>query len=228
MSNWCLTCGNTGRLADGSPCPDCSADGMFADNSTVLLTIPKQYQDSVFNSSVLDEELPTQYKLDMPKIRDSILSMEKLGINIFIGSPHKSGKTVWAYTIINALFRMSVNVFPLCDIQEVASIMKSVDEGRRSEVLFSLDPEATPDSIYAVPYLFVKVTDDLSYNVQDALTLLLDRRTRRGLSTIYLYSGTWDNFCNKAKRLKRLKGDGSFGTLKVYSYFTTVGGDEEC
>ena len=86
-------------------------------------------------------------------------------------------------------------------------MMMDYDTGRSNEA-----------DILSVRYLFVRA--EVTYQVRATIATLIDRRVRRGNSTIFLYNGTWKSltFGDESGLLKGLKGDGSFSSIHVYNY----------
>ena len=58
------------------------------------------------------------------------------------------------------------------------------------------------------------------WEVYDTIALLLDRRVRRGNSTIFIYDGSWSEliYNDKHNVLTNLMGDGYYNTLEVQSW----------
>ncbi len=74
---------------------------------------------------------------------------------------------------------------------------------------------------YDVKYLFLKIPAEVTYQVRTTIATIIDRRVRKGNSTIFIYNGTWSNltFGDEQGILKGLQGDGSFSSIKVYNYW---------
>lgn len=224
---FCPDCGNTGFKVDGSRCT-CGRGGIDVDNSIDCLTIPEEYRGTRFDSSLVNFDCGKSYPSFLRELYDDILFHNTVQHkNIFIGAPPKHSKTVLAYCCIQYLFRRAIPTFPLFDTGELARIISDTDSGRKPQLLDGL--EANPKNIYDAPYLFVRITDNLSYSTFDTIALLIDRRTRRGHGTIFLYNGTWKYFiaADSKKRIASLQGDGYFGTIDVHSFWTEKEKEDE-
>ena len=77
--------------------------------------------------------------------------------------------------------------------------------------------------------LFVRSPSVITYDTYNNMSMLLDRRVRRGGSTIFLYNGTWRSLTSIDKRgtLKFLQGDGSGTSLEVSSWYKETDDDVE-
>ena len=100
-------------------------------------------------------------------------------------------------------------VLPLCDVMELRRMMFDYDMGRVNTADF-----------YDVKYLFLKVPAEVTYQVRATMATIVDRRVRRGNSTIFLYNGTWSSltYGDDSSILKGLQGDGSFSSLQVQNF----------
>ena len=98
---------------------------------------------------------------------------------------------------------------PLYDVLEIRRKMMDYDMGRSDE-----------ESLYTVPYLFVRIPAEVNYLVRTTIATILDRRVRQGHTTIFLYNGTWGTltYGDDTGIISGLQGDGSFTSLDVYSY----------
>lgn len=207
--SYCADCGNTGVLIDGTPC-HCSvrrSEEILSKISSI--NIPEQYEGLVFNPELLPDYMGDKYRQFMKQLFDDILSRKFRNRNICICSPIGTGKTVLAYTIIRSLFKQGIAVETIYDAMEIKRILLDSDYNR--EQFYGADPKAILES----EYLFVRIPITQQY---DSIPTLLDRRVRRGKSTIFLYSGNY-NYLIKNPYMEQLKGSGSFGSIKFESFY---------
>lgn len=214
---YCEICGGTGILLDGTPC-EC---GRYTkDEGITCLSIPEAYRGNTFNPELLPlDRMNIFYKEYMEELYQKITTMRLRNKNIFLCSPMKTGKTVLAYACTEYLFKRNIATFPYFDILELASIMKAVDIGK-DPILINSD-EVEPLNVYLAPYLFVKMTSEINYQVIETIIKLVDRRTRRGNVTIILSHLSWSQIVERdpTKLFKTLGGNGSFGTLENKTFW---------
>lgn len=205
---YCPKCGNTGRMLDGTLC-DCilTTDTIYADLSGI--DIPEQYQGALFSRMLVPADCSDSYPGLLESLHKEITTMQLQHQNICICSPPAHSKTIWAYSCIQNLFRQRLPVLPLYDVMELRRMMLDYDLGRTSE-----------SDIYSVKYLFVRIQAEVTHQVRATITTLIDRRVRRGNSTIFLYNGSWANltYGDETGLLSGLLGDGSYSSIRVYNY----------
>lgn len=205
---YCPKCGNTGRKLDGSPC-ECvtPTDTLYAD--LVGMDLPEQYQGVRFSGALVPTDCGPSYAPLLEKWHTAITTLQAESHNLCICSPPNHSKTVWAYSCLQNLFRQRVPVVPLYDVLEIRRKMMDYDMGRSDE-----------ESLYTVPYLFVRIPAEVNYLVRTTIATILDRRVRQGHTTIFLYNGTWGTltYGDDTGVISGLQGDGSFTSLDVYSY----------
>lgn len=193
---------------DGSPC-DCRlpTDTIYAD--LVGIDIPDQYQAVRFARALVPIDCGTYYGKALEDLHQQITTLQLTNQNLCICSPPMHSKTVWSYSCIQNLFRQRVQVTPLFDVLELRRAMYDYDMGRSGSADF-----------YDVKYLFLKIPAEVTYPVRATVATIIDRRVRRGNSTIFTYNGTWSSltFGDEQGILKGLQGDGSFSSIKVYSF----------
>lgn len=223
---YCADCGNTGFLPNGDKCP-CGILRRSEREYIQCMSVPEEYRDIRFNVAAVPEDCGAAYASFLEDIHSDILRTDALKCkNLFISSPLKHSKTVFAYSCIQQLFKRDIEVFPLFDTGEVWNILQCLDTNKKS--VFLQDLEATETGLLTVPYLFVKVTDNLSFTTFDAITELVDRRMRRGHGTIFLSNNRWNYVvaADSKKRIANLNGDGFFGTVKVHDFSPAKGGED--
>ena len=64
----------------------------------------------------------------------------------------------------------------------------------------------------------------VSWEIYDVIISVLDRRVRRGVCTIFLYDGSWEQLIKKDTGgiLTGIQGDGTYTTLDVKSFYSTA------
>lgn len=205
---YCPKCGNTGVRLDGTPC-DCQlpTDTIYAD--LVGLDIPDQYQGVRFSRALVPLDCGDSYCKTLEELHQQITTLQLSNQNVCICAPPMHGKTIWAYSCIQNLFRQRLPVVPLWDVLELRRMMYDYDMGRSDSANY-----------YDVKYLFLKIPAEVTHQVRATIATIIDRRVRKGHSTFFIYNGTWSTltFGDEQGTLKGLQGDGSFSSVKVYSY----------
>lgn len=221
--SYCPKCGNTGVLIDGTPC-DCRAreEELFTDVN--CLQIPETYRGLKFQGVLLPGYMGEVYKNTLCSYYEQIVSLRWKCRNIVICSPHQTGKSIFAYSAMQELFRKGVDVFQLFDILEIKRIMQDIEYNRSQSL--GID---NPMDLFLVPYLFVYLPPVTNYDTYDTAAMLLARRVRWGNSTIFLYEGTWNQLVyNDSKgSLRGLKGNGSLTTVEVSSWENPKKGEND-
>lgn len=223
--SYCPICGNTGVDIDGNPCT-CRFNARSFYDTVSCLTIPPQYRGIRFSKLLVPKDVHESYATVLQDIYDKVITCKWENHNVVIASPINHSKTILAYSCIEALFRMGIQTFPIYDLLEIKRIMLDMDLGR--EQFYNIEE---PELLYATPTLFVKIPKLVDWAVFDTFATLLDRRVRRGNSTIFLYDGVWSFLVNsdKSGTLSGLMGDGTFNTIDVKAYSllssSTIGPD---
>ena len=210
-------------------CPDCLGTGLDINNNVChcrfnaksfydtvsCLDIPEQYRGIAFNKSLVPHDLHESYANYLQSTHDLITSGKWKQHNVIITSPINHSKTILAYSCLEVLFRNGIPTFPVYDCLEIKRMLTDLDLCRKQ--IYDIE---NPESILTVPILFVKVPRVTSREVYDVMALLLDRRVRRGNSTIFLFDGAWSTlvYNDKYHILKGLMGDGAYNTLEVKSW----------
>jgi hypothetical protein len=186
--------------------------------SISCLDIPEQYQGIRFNPSLVPTDIHESYSKYLSDVHDTITSGKWKNHNVVISSPINHSKTILAYSCLESLFRNGISTFPVYDILEIKRMLTDFDLCRKQA--YEIEH---PESILTVPILFVKIPRVSSWEIYDAISLLLDRRVRRGNSTIFLFNGTWSQlvYNDKNNILTGLLGDGTYSTLESKSWSVT-------
>lgn len=212
--SYCPNCGNTGIDIDGNPC-ECRFNVKSFYDTVSCLTIPPQYRGIRFNKLLVPKDVHESYANALQGIYDAVVSCKLNNRNIVIASPINHSKTVLAYSCIEAMFRSGIPTFPVYDLLEIKRIILDMDLGR--DQFYDVE---NPELLYSVPVLFVKIPRVIDWAVFDTFATILDRRVRRGNSTIFLYDGVWNFLVNsdKSGTLTGLMGDGTYNTVEVIAY----------
>ena len=212
---WCPLCGNTGIDIDGNPCT-CRFNAASFYDTVSCLSIPEQYRGILFNKFLVPQDLDSSYPEYLQYLYDNITAVKWKYHNLVLCSPISHSKTILAYACIEQLFRKGIETFPVFDVLEIKRIMIDLDMARKP--LYDVEQ---PELILTVPYLFTKIPRVSSWEVYDTISMILDRRTRRGLSTIFLYDGYWEQLVKNDRQniLTGLVGDGTYNTLDKKSWY---------
>jgi hypothetical protein len=215
--SYCIKCGNTGINIDGDVC-ECRVNVKSFYDTVSCLDIPEQYRGIAFNSILVPKDLHESYAKYLQSVYDSVLTGKWRQHNVVIASPIGHSKTILAYSCIEVMFRAGIPTFPVYDILELKRMLLDMDLCRKS--LYNIDE---PELIVTAPILFVKIPRMSNWEIYDTIAMLLDRRVRRGNSTIFLYDGSWNQltYGDKNNILTGLVGDGNYNTIEVKSWFVS-------
>lgn len=201
--DYCPKCGNSGLLPSGDAC-DCryARVGDLYQSLGECVDIPAQYQGLQFNSALLPKHLDASYINFMQTLYEQIITQRLKYHNYVICSPPSSGKTILSYACLEHLYRRGQEIYPVKDVLEIRKEME------------------TEPRLYSVPYIFVRIQPELSFQVYATIATLLDRRVRSGTSTIFLYNGTWENliFADNRNLVSHLQGNGAYCTVEVKTW----------
>lgn len=213
---YCPDCGGTGIDIKGNRC-HCQVNVESFYDTVSCMEIPEQYQGIAFSKVLVPRDLPNNYADYLQGIYDKIINGNWHQHNVLICSPIGHSKTILAYSCIEVLFRNGIDIFPVYDVLELKRMMTDADLCRKQ--FYEIEE---PEKIVNVDLLFVKVPRISSWEIYDAMAMLLDRRVRRGHSTIFIYDGSWQQliYSDRNHILDGLKGDGAYATLEVKNWFT--------
>lgn len=201
---YCPICGNKGIRPDGEPCKcRVQIEAIYDDMPGV--DVPPQYVGLRFSSALVPQDLGPSYGSRLDELHMQITTNSLRNHNLCICSPSSHGKTVWAYSCIQNLFRHRT---PVCPIVDVLEFVRMMNEFRDKE------------DWYDVPYLFLNIPTEVTQQVRSGIVTIIERRVRRGNSTIFLYDGSWGmlTYGDRFGTLKNLQGDGSFHSVDVLSF----------
>ena len=221
--SYCTKCGNTGIDIDGNVCT-CRVNVKSFYDTVSCLDIPEQYRGIAFAKTLVPKDLHESYENYLQSIYDTITTGKWNQHNVVLASPIGHSKTILAYSCIEVLFRNGVPTFPVYDVLELKRILMDMDLCRKP-----IYEVKNPEMIITVPLLFVKVPRVTSWEVYDTMALILDRRVRRGNSTIFMYDGSWKQLIYNDKQhvLSGLIGDGNYNTLDVKTWSVPTESDDE-
>lgn len=213
---YCADCGNTGVALDGSMC-HCRVNVKSFYDKVDCLEIPEQYRNVPFNEQLVPKDMPEAYKAWLTKVHEEICSLRYKYQNVVLCSPINHSKTIWAYSIMERLFRAGIETFPMFDVLEIKRIITDMDLCRKQ--LYDVDK---PENLFKVPYLFCKIPRIPTWEVYDTVGILIDRRTRRDHSTVFLFDGDWFTLQNYDKQglIKSLIGKGTYNSVLVQNFNT--------
>ena len=214
MVKYCPICMGTGLDAHDNPCT-CRLNTQAFYDTVSCLEVPEQYQGICFTRVLVPKDLPDSYAQYLQKVHDSVSNRTWHQHNAVICSPIGHSKTILAYSCIETLFRNNIPVFPVFDVLELKRIMTDSDLCRKQ-----FYDVTEPERVVTVDVLFAKIPRVSNWEVFDTISLLLDRRVRRGNSTIFLYDGSWAQLISNDRNniLSGLMGDGSYNTVEVKSW----------
>lgn len=218
MFKYCPDCNNTGIDIHDNPC-HCRVNVESFYDSVSCMDIPEQYRGVQFNTALVPTDMPASYAEYLKSIYLDIVGGKWKQRNVVIASPVGHSKTIMAYSAIEAQFRVGLPVFPIFDLLEIKRILFDMDMNRKQ--IYDVED---PENVLLVPILFVKIPVVSSKEVYEAFAMLLDRRVRRGNSTIFLYNGTWKQFtfADNFNVVKSLAGDGSYNTVEVKTFLPKI------
>lgn len=212
--SYCPLCMGTGLDIDNNVC-SCQVNVKSYYDAVSCLTIPDQYRGVAFNPILVPKDVHESYTKYLQEVHDNVTNMKWRYKNVLIASPIGHSKSILAYSCIEALFRNGVTTFPVYDVLEIKRIWTDLDLCRKP-----LYDVSNPEDLLDTPILFVKIPRSYSWEVFDTIAMILDRRVRRGHSTIFLYDGTYNQLAyhDKQNVLTGLVGNGSYNTLEVKSW----------
>jgi len=214
--DYCKKCGNTGEDLNGNPC-DCQSLALKARQINSVF-VPTEYIGITFDKTQVTP-VTEYYASDLESLYHSIVANGKITMSQYIASPPQHSKTLFVYSILQALSSKSIPIFPYLDIDEIARIIFDIDRDKASPYLKHLSVD--PTTLYEVPVLFVKVPLRITPLTHEALYTIIDRRKRRGLGTIATSYVPWNEFVRKdfKNTIKSLSGNGQFNSIKIRNYF---------
>ena len=217
FDTYCPICGGSGIVPHTNELCTCvNAQKAFGEGISCL-DIPKQYAGKTFNPKLLPVDCGPLYSKFLTDLHNKLVAQKVRNYNCLICSPIAHGKTVMAYSVIEALYKKNIPIFPIFTTSEMRNVLSSLDNGQETTYGMS-----TPASNFTVaPFIFVKIPILLDWSTYPMILDIMDRRVRRGLSTIFLYDGDFDNLVkfDKNNIIAQLRGNGSYMTLDIHKFF---------
>lgn len=212
MAIQCTSCGGYG-LPEG--CPKCGkVEGSGLDNfdleiiqktyADIIPYIPIRYEKIEFSK---DELLSSHYDLknsvyfnryvdflykSYNDLKKGILPVQ----SAFVYAPIGFGKAVWAYSMIRIAISLRYSAVPLFDTTEIAAMFDN-QINKKNEFMFK-NKSYNIDDLVNSDICIVKI--DANKNTPNVICSLMDKRSRRGLSTIFIsrvsskYISTFDDY----------------------------------
>lgn len=216
----CIKCGDSGRLLNGEPC-DCEASpaNIIQKSSSMVSAsfIPKDYIGKTFYPEFVNPKI-AGYAEFMGRLHNQICSLCDLDRTLFISSPPRFAKQIFAYSVIQYLISRCLEVFPYIDAGEVGRYLRDIDHGRLPKHLKRINVD--PDALYSAPVIFVKGAINPSQETLGYLATFLDRRHRQGHHSVILSHQRWSSFTQYDfnRYLKLMVGDGQLNTIKIHDW----------
>ena len=216
LDTYCPICGGLGIKKDGTLCDCPNAQRAFGEGVSCL-DIPKQYAGKEFNSKLIPRDCGDIYINYLTTLHNNLITQKISTYNCLVCSPIAHSKTIMAYSVIENLYRKHIPTFPVFTTSEMRNVLNSLDNGQETTYGTS-----TPASNFLVaPYIFVKIPILLEWSTFPIILDIMDRRVRRGLSTIFLYDGDYENLVKMDKNniIAQLRGNGYYMTLDIHKFF---------
>lgn len=204
----CLKCSGDGKLANGMPCPDCQKVSLARVANIYKANAPRQYQGIVFNKDFVSPTAGKNYPVFLETLMNEIVNLgTAYCTNHLICSRIGMSKTIWAYTLLSTLDDKAISNNGIVNLVECKEILNSWDK-------------SNIEKITKVKCLIVKLPRDLNSYSFDTIQGIIETRVINDGFTIFLFSGSEQDleYTDKLKKLKYLKGNGSFSTIKIHSF----------
>lgn len=207
--NTCLLCADTGIQVDGSVC-SCGIHSKV--EMPLILEIPAIYQTAEFSASLVPIKMSRSYGTDLEDIIDVIKSKGKYNHNILICSPPNTGKTVFSYTIYKHQYTKGIQMSELIDLIEAKELFNTNSYDESIQIAKNI--------LVNCPIAIIKIPLDLPNKFAETMSTILERRVRKGGTTIFLYGGSLFDLQNQDRFgvLKNLIRDGSYNSIRVMEY----------
>lgn len=218
---FCIYCKNTGVMVNGVKCTHCKPEeNMLETIDFSCLSIPIAYRGAIFSKELIQSGIQGGYYRFMEDLYLDITNLKELNTSILICSPPKSSKTVLAYSCIQTLYKKDRAIFGLYDLSEIECIMRDIDRNKETAFL-NKDERETVTNLYNAKVIFVKIPDKLEFSFPDTIAQIIDRRVRRGGTTIFLFNKRWEDLLriDSQNTLRAMEGDGSFKSLMVKEFW---------
>ena len=224
----CFHCRDQGMIGG---CPSCGKTKEFSGNAPVSLTkevmdslfIPMYYQQVTWDSRELIREFPElasqrSFKLYLDQL-DKVYNIFKSGQipqkSFMVFAPPRRGKQIWAFSCMKEALQHGYNVVPMLDTSEWRRL--NIIATERAYIKDMSLYGCTMEDMVKADVVFLTVDKDNFKGSYRAIESLLDKRQRRGKTTILIsrYSPTqisildfekdFEKAFDKAQRLNPLK-----------------------
>lgn len=217
FDTYCPICGGTGiDPKTNNLCTCINAKHAFGEGLSCL-DIPRQYSGKEFNPKLVPRDCGDTYVKYLTDIHEKLVTQKVCNYNCLICSPIAHSKTVMAYSVIEQLYKRQLPTFPIFTTAEMRKVLTNLDTG--SDDMYGTSTPAT--NFLITPYIFVRIPILLDWSTYPMILDIIDRRVRRGLSTIFIYDGSYESLVkfDKSHIIDQLKGNGNYMTLDVHKFF---------
>lgn len=210
----CPSCG--GMSKSNSKCPVCESGGAVEKivmkqevelETAEKLFIPNYYVGKVFNPDEIRRSHPSlngvkefEDYLGMLSLITDQMNRKSLQLSsLFISAPGGFGKEHFAYSLLQIAVTNGLTVFPYFDLGEVGRLLNAYEERNYRDSIIK-DTKFTDVDLANAQVCILKVPHSNNLESYKIAMKVIDRRSRRGLSTIimsrynYNYFTTLDKF----------------------------------
>lgn len=203
----CLMCDGTGFTSKMLPCPKCSGNAVKI--MSINPWVPMQYQGVRYSVSALPLHM-TNWGVEMTQIRDDIVARTDTK-NYLICSPYRTGKTIWAYDLLDQLASRGYQVQPIVDIMDLRRMMMSYKE----------EDVVQMSKYISIPVLVIRIPPMVNSSVVHTIQTIMYRRVASNGQTIFLFPGDYYTLmdeCGNKDLMSSILGDGSLSSIKLKNY----------
>lgn len=217
IDTYCPKCGGTGFDPITQERCTCANALHLSISGISCLDIPKQYAGKSFNPKLVPKDCGDIYVSYMTKLHEDLITQKLIHYNGLICSPIAHSKSVLAYSVIETLYRKNVPTFPVMTTAEIRGVMSNIDSGIDTVIGTS----TSASNFVLAPYVFIKIPILIEWSTFPVIMEIMDRRVRRGLSTLFFYDGDYETLVKLDRQniIGQLSGDGSYMTLDVHKFY---------
>lgn len=156
------------------------------------LFIPNHYVNKVFDAQKVREQHPSlsgtkeleNYLSMLSLITDQLNNKYTQLSSLFISAPPGFGKEHFAYSLLQIAVTNGMTVFPYLDLGEVNRLVSAYERNNTKDI--TKDIKFTDVDLYTAKVCVLKVPHSDNFESYKTALKIIDRRARRGLSTIIL------------------------------------------
>lgn len=156
------------------------------------LFIPNHYVNKVFDAQKVREQHPSLsgtkelegYLQMLTMITDQLNNKSTQLSSLFISAPAGFGKDHFAYSLLQIAVTNEMTVFPYLDLGEVNRLISAYERNNTKDI--RKDIRYTDIDLYTAKVCVLKVPHSDNLESYKTALKVIDRRARRGLSTIIL------------------------------------------